>query len=288
MLQILNKYFNKMVVILSFFVLVHSIISILFDKISILMNVLFIISIIQVPICVSLIVLLIINKRKNIVIEDINLVTLNHELNNYKDILRKIKYFDIHSVNYIYEFKGTGFTSIRTYKGKCISRKNNILSFPLVVAGDHNTSFKEIDCYVYDLIEDREKKQKRKPEVVIEGLYKFINYNFNAPLEFNQKFHIEVCYTWPNCVSAEKDYILASPIFFSKSFDRFNVELRFFDKKPIRIKKYVVDRYKKYIFRGELTIDSIQKNRGFSSFIDRDIEMKDNIAFYVYIYNFKE
>jgi len=288
MLQILGKYFNKVVWVLSFFVLVHNIVNI-FSNNHAMMEILKIVSIIQIPFSLFVITLLIFSKGININIEGISLLTLEHEFHNYREILQKTKHFDIQSVNYIYEFKGENFTSIRTYKGKCISLKKIITKFPLVVAGDSNVSFEEIDCYVYNLITDSEKKDKRKPEIIHEGIYKLVNYNFNdPPLEYNQIFHIEVCYTWPNCVSSKKDYILVSPIFYKKSFDRFNVELRFFDKKPIRVKKYIVGKNKKIKFRGELTKETRQENNEYIRFIDVDVEMKDNLAFYIYIYDFKD
>jgi hypothetical protein len=295
MLQILQKYYKITIGLFSFIVLVYDVINIISNiyKPNVpvpIINTVQIILIIQFPVCFFLIVaLLLVNKKNNrregIVIEGINLITLDYLFSNHRNISQKTKHFDIQSLKFIYEFKGTNFTSTIRLLGKNISFKRDVTVFPFVVAGDHNASFSEIDCYAYDLVNDSERNEKRILEKSSEGLCKIANFNFSDPLKHDQIFYIEVCYTWPNCVSSEKDYISASPLFFRKSCKSFCTELRFFDKVPVRIKKYIVDQNKKTFFLGELERETTQKNICYIGFIDRDIKTRD--VLYIYVYDFK-
>ena len=249
---------------------------------------LYLVLFISLPISIYSIVFLLILRRKEIVIENINLVTINHEFGIQKELIKQTKDISIDSVSYIYEFVGRDFSSIRTYKGKCVSLTREVVGFPLVVAGDSNASFSDINCYAYDLITDARKQNKVFPNLLSnEGLYKFACYNFSRPLQYNQTFNIETHYTWPDCVSPNKDYILVSPIFCNKSFEQFSVELRFFDKIPIRVKKYVIDQYKRVTPLGEIVRDINQSKPDlYISFTDSEVEMHGAVAFYVYIYDF--
>ena len=289
----LKKYF-------SFFVSALSAIALFFDFKDILKIenmtlrvLLYILLCVTLPICiysvVSLFVLRRVLRRKDIVIDNINLVTINHEFDIHEELIKQTKNICVESVSYIYEFVGRDFSSIRTYKGKCVSHTKEVVGFPLVVAGDSNASFADINCYAYDLMADAKKRTKLYPNLLSnEGLYKFACYNFSRPLRYNQEFNIETHYTWPDCVSPQKDYILVSPIFCNKAFDRFNVELRFFNNKvPIRVKKYMIDQYKRVTPMGEVVRDARQaKPSSYISFTDTDVKMQDAVAFYVYIYDF--
>jgi len=218
----LKKLINAVITVLSVVVLIFDFIDIIDIKNVSLFRLLCVLLIIEIPINIYFFSLHLILKRKHIVIDNINMVTVDHEFNNYKDLIRQSKRFEVQSVSYIYEFIGSDFKSIRTYKGKCSSRHKATEGFPLVVAGDNNSTFAEIDCYAYDLIEDATRSRKLYPELMSnEGLYKFACYRFRRPLRHNQEFHIEAHYTWPDCVSSEKDYILASPIFDKKKLQLF-------------------------------------------------------------------
>ena len=201
-----------------------------------------------------------------------------------------LMHIHLYLLHYIYEFVGRDFTSIRTYKGRSTSRRKKVLGFPLVVAGDSNASFNELNCFAYDLLGDSEKNRIIKPKLIdSEGVYMFARYNFSHPLEYNQKFNIETHYTWPNCVRADRDYILVSPIFSKRDFNSFKVELRFFQNQiPLRVEKYLIVRHRNPEFIREIPMYSKQPNsNSYITYIDEDVEMPDDIAFFVYTFDFK-
>lgn len=289
MIKSIKKYIGYIVSILSAIVLFSDFINIINVE-NISLKVLFVLLfIISIPIAIASMVSLIKLRYKNIVIDNINMVTVNYEFDNYKELIKQTKRVEISSVNYIYEFQDGDFKSIRNYIGKSISWLEKVVSFPLVLAGDSSVEFTMNNCYAYDLLKDRNKNNKLYPNLLFnEGIYKFACYNFGHALKYNESFNIETYYTWPNCVSPKKDYILVSPIFKKKTFDKFNVQLRFFDKIPIRVKKYKINEYKKVISFGEIIKDSEQKNKDYISYTDSDVEMKENIAFFVYIFDFSD
>ena len=227
--------------------------------------------------------------KNHIEIDGIDMVALYHEFQIWKDIRNKTKNFEIYSVGYIYEFEGKNFTSIRTYRGTCISRYGDVVKFPLVLCGDKNSAFGDINCYVYDLLADPQKKIKKVPEPKnITGIYQLAYYFFSSPLKYKQEFEIEVHYTWPNCLSHVFDYVFASPIFYKKNFVCFNVEIRFYDKVPVRMKKFLMNGCKKVSEAGVIYKGATQKDQeNYTSFTDNNIEMKDNL-FFIFLFNFED
>lgn len=250
---------------------------------------LYVIIVLLIPISFSSILSLysILIQNKNIVVDGIDLITINHEFSISNDLLKKTRYLQIEKVHYIYEFNNNSFTSIRSYKGKCISLFKKITGFPFVVAGDSNARFEDINCYGYDLLADPYKNTKRFPSLIEnEGLYKFAMFTFSSPLKYGNEFQIETHYTWPNCVSSIKDYILVSPIFSKKSFNEFDVELRFYHHTPLRVKKYYIDKYKRVISQGEVIKDLSQRDSSYTLYKDSGVKMRKSIGYYIYIYEF--
>lgn len=236
---------------------------------------------------VCLVILLVIDRLNykrlgNISVDNIDLTVISQKNLNRK----KIKGFEINTVEYKYVFSNNGFDAYFTFGGTVNKKIGKIKGIALNFSGDSNQTINDLNAYAYDLLSDPNKTKRIFGTVNPKnGLNKEVFFKFQHSLKKNERFKYVYHYRWNNCVNSDKDYIAAIPPFNNINPNVLIFEAVFKDKTVGDFRTYSIINYKA-VNEELITPELIKEGQSFSYRFT--LVEKFNMAVAVFYFNEKE